>query len=144
MILGREPVPGQHVHESGSAVVYLIAGVALLIFALAAAAAVARIAQARAATALVADLSALAGADAARSSWSQDAGTAVSSGATGPCRWAAQVAEGNGAELARCQVQGWDVQVQVRTRVGVLSGPLGGPGMTIGTTADSRAGPVDP
>lgn len=129
--------------ESGSAVVYLVGGVAVLLFALAASVAVARIAQARASTALVADLAALAAADATRVGSAHGAYGEPGGRAAGPCERAEQVAEVNGAELLRCHIYGWDVQVQVRKRVLVLAGPLG-EGHWIGTTTQSRAGPAEP
>ncbi|WP_259558484.1 Rv3654c family TadE-like protein [Brachybacterium sillae] len=114
----RDQVAG----ENGSAPAAVLAwgGVLLSVLAVLALTGQLTVAQARAATA--ADLAALAAADAAQV------------GAPSPCGVAAQVAERNGASLARCSVLGQDVVVTVEVPTGSR---LGG-----GVRDTARAGPA--
>lgn len=118
--------------QAGFAVVYLIAGSAVLLLLLSAAALVARVALARAAAAMASDLAALAGAAALRSA------------AADPCAVAARVAAANEGRLDRCWVDSWDVQVRVSVPVRLPAGRWAGQNGELAaelTGTEARAGP---
>jgi secretion/DNA translocation related TadE-like protein len=108
--------------DRGSAtIIVLYAGLLTVLLASAfAAAGAAVVARHRAAAA--ADLAALAGA------------ARAIAGEPAACARAAAIAAANGARLVRCQLDGWDLVVEVIVTLGV---PLGG-----SATASARAGPA--
>lgn len=115
------PAPAARVTDLGAGVVLMLALIAVAVLLAAAGAVVAAIALSQSQTSQAADLSALAGAEAAVD------------GQDGACSAAAAVAGRSGVTLLSCEVAGLDVQVVV---VRPVLGP--GPGQVAAT---ARAGP---
>lgn len=63
------------------------------------------------------------------------AGAAALQDGDDPCQWAGTIARRNGAELRRCEVDGWEVAVGVTTTLSL-------PGDSVELGARGRAGPV--